>query len=299
MAPVKIHSSVKTCHHSCIICNNRLLKTKFIVNGYILTKCQVCKHMFVNEIISQEKLDIHYHSKTPNKDIIEEDVYFNQANYNNLNYYYLKLRSIILKKQITGKILDIGCNTGAFLDVMKGYECYGVDRSPSYAKPAIEKYGNNIFIGSFEEYTPPDFFFDCITLQDVLDHMTDPVSSLKKCHKLLKPDGLLIVKVHDMSSFISKIMGKYFYGIIPPEHLSYFSRTSLRTALKKTGFIKQYSIHIGHRMFLSTVFHRLSKGNHKSYMYRIFKLISKTWLGNIPIYKNFHDIITVFAEKTE
>lgn len=94
-------------------------------------------------------------------------------------------------------------------------------------------------------------------------------------------------------------MGKKFYAFLPPLHLFYFNRTSIAAALEKASFKVVLSNHIGHLMFLSTIFYRLSRGNVKSVFFKLYKLMKGTWLGNKKIHKNLHDIITVFAVKKE
>jgi len=227
----------------------------------------------------------------------EDRVYLDRKNAVNLKYYYRNLRALILKKISDGKILDVGCNTGQFLDEMEGFERYGIDRSPSHGKIAKEKYGDNIFIGAFEDYQAPNWLFDCITLQDVLDHLTGPLEALRKCHQLLKPNGLLVIKVHNMSSLLARVTGGKFYAFIPPTHLFYFNRAALAVALKESLFDIIFSKYLGHQMFLSTVFYRLSRGRQEGIFFKLYKLIDGTWLGRKKIYKNLHDIITVFAVK--
>lgn len=283
-------------HNSCPICGDTKLKYKYTINNFTLVQCQSCKLLFVKEKCSQQELDHNY--KANEGVTVEEDwVYLDQENAENLKYYYRNLRILILNKISAGKIFDVGCNTGQFLDEMEGFECYGIDRSPSHGKIAKEKYGKNIFVGTFEDYQSPGFLFDCVTLQDVLDHMVDPLEALKKCNKLLKPNGLLVIKVHDMSSLCARIMGRKFYAFIPPTHLFYFNRTALAMALEKASFNIIFFKHLGHLMFLSAIFYRLSRGRRESIFFKLFKLIDGTWFGHRKIYKNLHDIVTVFARK--
>jgi len=289
--------SHRTEHNSCPVCQSSSLKTKYVINGFTIVQCPSCKLMFVKERLSQPELDECYRKPSEGEEAGEDCVYLNQANVENLNYYYRRLKSFILKQISGGTILDVGCNAGYFLDVMEDFDRYGVERSGSHAEVAKRKYGDKIFSGTFEDFNPPDSFFDCVSLQDVLDHMTDPVAALRKCHRLLKPGGVLIVKVHDMSSFIARITGRNFYAFIPPIHLFYFSRNSLAATLQKASFEVIVSKHIGHTMFLSTIFYRLSKGNPRSFFFWLYKRTVNTGLGRLRLYKNLGDIITVIAVK--
>ena len=286
-------------HSCCPICRNNDLISKYIINAFTIAQCRFCKLMFVKEQLSQEELDYHYGKSNDGMNADDDCVYLDEGNIENLKYYYRNLRSLILERIPSGSILDIGCNAGCFLDIMEGFDRYGIERSPSHGKITEEKYGENIFIGTFEDYRPPDFLFDCITLQDVLDHMVDPLTALKKCHAMLKPGGLLVVKVHDMSCLYAKTMGKNFYAFLPPLHLFYFNRSALASALERSSFDLVRTKHMGHAMFLSTVLYRLSQGNQNTLFFKLYKKIDRTWLGGRKIYKNLHDIITVFGVKKE
>ena len=286
-----------TYHSFCPICSSDSLRYKYAISGFTLVRCLSCGLVFVKEKPSQRELDSHYDKDARNPNTNGDCVYLNQDNMENLKYYYQNLRSFILQKVSTGRVLDVGCNAGQFLDEMGGFERYGVERSFSHGRVAKEKYGENIFIGTFEDYPAPDFFFDCITLQDVLDHMVDPLEVLKKCNKLLKPQGLLVIKIHDMSSLMARIMGRKFYAFIPPTHLFYFNKNAIKTALDNSSFKILFLKHFGHVMFLSIIFYRLSRGKEKSIFFKLYKLLDGTRLGRIRVYKNLHDIVTVFAEK--
>jgi len=289
----------RTYHASCPVCLHPVLRHKYMINDFTIVRCASCGLIFVREILSQEELDHYYRKDDAYLNVDDDCVYLSQDNINNLNYYFKSLRSLIVKRIPSGTILDIGCNAGYFLDVMGGFECYGIERSPSHAKVARQKHRDKIFTGTFEEYDPGETRFDCITLQDVFDHMVDPLDVLKKCHQLLKPQGLIVIKVHDMGSLYAKITGKNFYAFLPPLHLFYYNKVSLKIALEQASFELVDARHMAHLMYLSTVFYRLSKWDQQGLFYKTYKKLDGTWLGNMRIRKNLHDIITVFGIKKE
>ncbi len=276
-------------HTFCPICSCNELKHKYFINDFDITQCQSCKFIFVKDTPTQDELDCYYRGGMWNVAYLDKD------NTENLKYYYRNLKNIITERITSGKILDIGCNAGYFLDVMEGFERYGIERSQA-GEIAKERYGDNVFVGIFEEYKAPGFLFDCITMQDVLDHITDPVAVLKKCNGLLKPGGLLIVKVHDMDALYAKIMAEKYYAFIPPGHLSYFNQDSMEIALDKASFdIVSYK-YMGHLLFISTAVFRMDK-EQKGLWFYLYNLINNNWIGRIKVYKNLRDVMTVVAVK--
>jgi len=280
-------------HTVCPLCGGQELKIKYEVKGYTLTECLSCSAVFVRNILTHKYLEEFYQNQEGNCSYCDDD------NSDCINYYNLKLKSEIEKlRPGKGSILDVGCCSGLFLDQVPGWERHGVEVSEKYGEKAKDRIGENIFIGSFEEYPVREEYFDVITLQDVFDHFIDPINNLKKCKVMLKPGGLLVIKVHDISCLFARICGSEYYAIAPPVHLFYFREGSLRFILEQTGFQFHKKRFIGHLIKIKAVFLGLSRTDQRALAYKVYKFLDKSMIGNIKIYKNLHDIITVFAVKT-
>ena len=278
-------------HEDCPVCASKNIKDKYKLKGYIISECLNCSAVFVKEILTDDFLKSVYQKS-------EGDFVYEDNNQKFLNYYYNKIKTEIEKiKPAKGTILDIGCSAGFFLNIMEGWERHGTEIADKFGLMAKEKIGDNIYIGSFEDYPVKENYFDVITLQDVLDHFINPAENLKKCYKMLKPGGLLVIKVHNISCLYAKIKGANFYAIIPPVHLFYFNEKSLKYILNRVGLKFLKSKFIGHILQLKTIFYRLSGDGENKFYFRLSKLLENSILGKIIFYKNFRDIITVFATK--
>ena len=137
------------------------------------------------------------------------------------------------------KLLDIGCAAGLFLEVMQqypGWQVEGVEPNKTAAKATSERLGIQVFQGLFEEAHYPDASFDAVTLWDVLEHLYDPIESLKELHRILKPGGLLFVRVPNGASYVRSIFRRYWVGYDLPRHMTIFTPTTLKQAFELTGF---------------------------------------------------------------
>ena len=276
-------------HSSCPICAGTALKHLWQVNGYSIARCQNCSLVFVENIVTPEELNAHYSAW---------DTSYADDNTDCLTYYYEILRGLIESRYPQrGKILDVGCSAGQFLEVMKGWECHGNEISPPFATIAQQRFGDSIVTGLFEDYPLQEEYFDVITLQDVFDHLRDPIAVLNKCNSMLKPGGLIVIKVHNISCLYAKVMGSGFYAVMPPTHLFYYDKGTLELALGKTGFQMVDSRFIAHLLRIRIIFYRLASGNRQSLFFRISRWLEGRWLGEAKIKKNLHDIITVMAVK--
>jgi SAM-dependent methyltransferase len=139
-----------------------------------------------------------------------------------------------------GRLLDVGCATGTFLLGMReqpGWELHGVEPS-SHAAGIARASGLDVFGGTLEEARFPDARFDAITLWDVFEHLHDPRASLAELHRILKPGGILVLRVPNLDSWDAKIFGQYWAGLDAPRHLYVFSLRSLRNLLEAAGFAR-------------------------------------------------------------
>lgn len=141
-------------------------------------------------------------------------------------------------------ILEVGCGHGALSQALKKTNerriIIGIDPVAE-----LKDYFFSVFMGKFEDYyTNGDerFKFDCILFPDVLEHMVDPWSALKKAHGMLADGGYIIVSVPNVShwSVIVQLMyGNFHYqdsGILDRTHLRFFTPAGISDAIERAGF---------------------------------------------------------------
>lgn len=137
-----------------------------------------------------------------------------------------------------GRMLEIGCDKGQFLKIAqdRGFEVTGIDPSSS-AEIAREKFGLDVTRGLFQTQPYEPDSFDAVILLDVLEHVSQPLQCLQKVQSILKPGGLLLVKVPNV---------RHEFGLYPRlrsaalgfgahEHLSHFSQKTLAGAFQRAG----------------------------------------------------------------
>jgi 2-polyprenyl-3-methyl-5-hydroxy-6-metoxy-1,4-benzoquinol methylase len=148
--------------------------------------------------------------------------------------------NMYLANNRTGRLLDVGCGNGAFLDRMRslGWHVQGVEVDRKAAKVAKETFGLPVFVGTLEEAKYPCCYFDAITLSHVIEHVYDPVVLLKRCYRILKPEGHLVALTPNISSIGHMRFKRYWRGLEPPRHLHLFSPSSLKSIASQAGFQK-------------------------------------------------------------
>ena len=136
-----------------------------------------------------------------------------------------------------GKLLDVGCYAGIFLNEAKreGFDVTGVEPSKWAAQYAQNKVNCSVYQGMFNSVGISDGSFDVVTIWDVIEHLANPRESVEKAFSLLRTGGYIAITTHDIESVFSRLMGGR-YPWLMRFHLVHFSPKTLTKMLEATGF---------------------------------------------------------------
>jgi SAM-dependent methyltransferase len=139
-------------------------------------------------------------------------------------------------------VLDVGCGGGLFLSMLRqrgvarNHRLGGLDFSVDAARVAWTHAGVPSACGTLSQAPFRDASCAVITMFHVLEHLYDPASYLLAAHRLLKPDGRLIVQVPNASCWQFLLFGDRWNGIDIPRHLVNFRQSDLDAMLDRCGF---------------------------------------------------------------
>lgn len=154
-----------------------------------------------------------------------------------LHFYRTEASSTFLASVPGGKLLDVGCGSGAYLAAMRhlGWAVAGVDFDPA-AVAAARRAGLDVNCGSLEAQQYPAAAFDAVALSHVVEHLPDPVATLQECARILKPGGRLLLFTPNTASLGHRLFREDWRGLEPPRHLFLFSAGSMDRLLRQAGF---------------------------------------------------------------
>lgn len=138
---------------------------------------------------------------------------------------------VIVRKHVQpgGAILDAGVGLGELVAGLSEFECHGVDISIPYLRRAKSK-GINVTMAKLEELPFSDQYFDAVVSCDVLEHVFRLDSAIEQILRVLKSNGMLIVRVPNEESLNSYITKTQPYS---HSHVREFSLASLRLYFEK------------------------------------------------------------------
>jgi SAM-dependent methyltransferase len=137
-----------------------------------------------------------------------------------------------------GRLLDVGCGAGAFLERMRdfGWQIAGVEPDAKAREAAAARLGNqDTVVPSLAAEALAKESFDAITLSHVIEHVPDPVATLRDCARLLAPGGIIVCVTPNTTGLGTRTFGQSWIHWDPPRHLHLFDPTSLERAFSEAG----------------------------------------------------------------
>jgi 2-polyprenyl-3-methyl-5-hydroxy-6-metoxy-1,4-benzoquinol methylase len=231
--------------NTCLVCGNKEFTEFLNCKDYVATdemfsiqRCTSCSFLFTNPRPTKEESGRYYKS----------DNYMSHANnktgliytlYDIVRNYSIKYKIALIKRfHQKGKLMDLGCGLGDFLNGVNKdgtYSAIGVDISDDAIAHVKSRFGLSVYnesaLSSFDESS-----FDVITQWHVLEHVLLLNERMAQLKRLLKPDGTLFIAVPNSDSWDAKYYNKYWDAYDVPRHLYHFNQKSFNLLMEKSGF---------------------------------------------------------------
>ena len=137
-----------------------------------------------------------------------------------------------------GRVLEIGCGPGYFLTVLRdlGWQPTGLEWDAEFARRVSRETGIRVLETPESLEAVPDETFDAVVLWHVLEHVPDPVGTMREARRVLKRRGELRMEVPNALSLSATLLKPYSAGIAEPRHFFHFSPRTLALVLRAAGW---------------------------------------------------------------
>ena len=210
-----------------------------------LFRCSSCGLVSTYPLLSPQQLSNYYHSdyyggerdkeKTAAKfhPWIESLVKLANASRSRLAIRYLDKssgsQSSLARKY---QFLDVGCGRGTFISSLakEGHSCVGTEIAEFQSEPQANV---AILRGTLEDLQLPSSSFDGVWIWHVLEHTTDPQSTMRAISRVLRPGGVVAIAVPHFGSWQRSLFGRHWFHLDLPRHQYHFTIPVLVKILKE------------------------------------------------------------------
>lgn len=199
-----------------------------------IVKCDSCGFKFTNPRPDENKLGGYYKSDAYISHTNSKEGFINSVYQTVRKFTLLKKLQLISKYYKTGKILDIGCGTGEFLNICKNarWTAIGIEPDVDARKMAQVNYDLDVRPEHELNYLENDSF-DIITLWHVLEHVPKLNERIEELKRLIKPNGIIFIAVPNSASLDAKIYAENWAAYDLPRHLYHFTPSDIQSIFKK------------------------------------------------------------------
>lgn len=219
----------------CPVCRETGFKKIFTKGGLEFVECRVCGLLYINPQPSDDEISALYSEDYYRPWGLDSDS--SVVSEMKIATFDDKLSTV---ERFTGKgrVLDIGCATGFFLEAAKrrGWDVFGVEISPYSAEIAQGRFGKDrVFNGELTSASYEDGFFDVIFMSDLVEHVKDTDAFFKEVFRIVKVGGIIAIVTPNIKSLSYRLMRRS-WPHLKMEHLYYFSSSTMKMLLEREGF---------------------------------------------------------------
>jgi SAM-dependent methyltransferase len=211
----------------------------FVKDRWTLARCRGCGLAFVTNPPSADELARLYSFASGYHVEFRDD----EAQIANRFALAEQQCAAIARHHAPGRCLDVGAAAGFFVKTAAehGWAAQGIELSPDTSRLARERYGMDVANTRLEDADFDPSSFDAITLWDVIEHLPDPLDTMRRVTALLKPGGVVGIITPNLDGLFARSsyrIGRridHWPAIEPPVHLFQFSARSLTALLSRVG----------------------------------------------------------------
>jgi SAM-dependent methyltransferase len=213
----------------CLVCESTQIQPTYIQNGYQVYCCASCTFQFVAPTPTPEEL-AHYYDQgyaVP----LERYARYSERN-------EARIADLERWQPGRGRLLEVGASYWHSLALAqaRGWQVAGVELSLAAAGYARDHFGIRVHNCDLLDAPLEADSFDAAMMWHVLEHTHDPQAQLRRLRKLLRPGGVLGLRVPNVASFGARLAGQLWPWMCPPAHLWFFSPATLPRLLARRGF---------------------------------------------------------------
>ncbi|MEP6977174.1 MAG: class I SAM-dependent methyltransferase [Thermoleophilia bacterium] len=220
----------------CPLCGSGDHRQLFVKRGYTFVRCRECRLVFANPQVDEARAIDRYGSSMSAE--LWTEVLLSERQLELDRPKFEAIAAELEPFRGKGRLLDVGCSIGLFLDVarQRGFDGTGIEFGERALRHARDELGLAVLDVPLADAGFDPERFDVVTVLSVLEHVNDPRAMLREVGRVLKPGGALYLIVPNLESLACRVLHQHAATFDGRNHLVYFSPASLADALRREGF---------------------------------------------------------------
>jgi 2-polyprenyl-3-methyl-5-hydroxy-6-metoxy-1,4-benzoquinol methylase len=192
-----------------------------------------------------------------------------------------------------GKVLEVGSSLGLLLKTFRddGWQVLGVEPDRNLVRYATNKMGIETINSLLEDASIPDNSIDVVVLLHVIEHVPDPVGTLREIYRVLKPGGHLVMETPRYDTLMFKLMGRHERSLSCDGHIFFFTTDSLRRTYERAGFVLHKLDYVGRSLTVDRLAYNIGVVSKSQSVGRFVKsLAGRLGLDQLKLTINLRDM---------
>jgi 2-polyprenyl-3-methyl-5-hydroxy-6-metoxy-1,4-benzoquinol methylase len=201
-----------------------------------------------------------------------------------------------------GKLIEVGSGLGYLLNFFKqdGGNVLGLEPNVGMCRYAESEFGIEIIPTILEKAELEHRSADAVLMMHVIEHVSDPYSTLKEVYRILKPGGIFVMETPRYDTLMFKLLGKRERSLSCDGHIYFFTTNTLEKLATKAGFTVLKTDYVGRSLTLDRLFYNLGVVSKSQVIKQILKDVAvKLHLNKISLYLNTRDMERIYLKKPD
>lgn len=201
-----------------------------------------------------------------------------------------------------GTLVEVGSGLGYLLNYFKqdGWNVVGLEPNVGMCRYAESEFGIKIIPTILEKAGIADRSADAVLMMHVIEHVSDPCSTLQEVYRILKPGGIFVMETPRYDTLMFKLLGKRERSLSCDGHIYFFTTKTLEKLATKAGFTVLKTDYVGRSLTIDRLLYNVGVVSKSQLIKGILKDVAvKMQLNKVALHLNTRDMERIYLKKPE
>ena len=265
-----------------------------------IVSCNRCGLMYASPRAEADNLEIESWEDNPDWDVAKEVPQRVEKERLQIRDYADSRALLARLYPQRGKIVEIGSGLGFQLEAFRneGWDVLGIDPDRNSCRHATQKLNIPTIASTLEAAGLPDASADVVLMLHVIEHLPDPLATLRQIHRVLKPRGHLVLETPRYDTLMYKVLGRRERSLRCDGHIYFYTTDSLRRTYEAAKFDLVQLDYVGRSLTFDRLAYNIGVITRGPAIQQwISSMSRRLGLQKIRFYLNFHDMQRVCLRK--